>query len=767
MWTLALLVGCREDDPAGPWSVPAFTVRTGVEIATVLDAEPRETLTLLDDAGAPLLGMIADDLGQAHFSYVPSTFTVIDSLDGGKTPMVDGSVLDPGDYEIVSDDDPRRRSGRFRVMAIDEAGPESLYASQPLRGVEYSAILGPMGDLEEGYQYLRMRDGTLLGAMVRFPDRALYGDGPWPTVIEYSGYSPSRPDQIEPGTQIANALGYATVAVNMRGTGCSGGVFDTFNRAQHADGYDIVEIVARQDWALHHQVGMVGLSYPGISQLYVASTAPPSLAAIVPSSVIADAWEMQWPGGIYNSGFTRSWVGQRESEAALGGSSWVEERIAAGDEVCADNARLGTQNIDFESFLRGLRFRPADADDRDLALLVGQIEAPTYLLGAWQDEQTGPLFGSLLDRFARSPQSRFEVYNGRHPDGYSPDRVYRWYEFLELYVAERVPRMNQFIRGLGAMEFAGEFGYESYTFPPDRFADLADDDHAAALARFEQEPAVRLLLEVGGADGPAGLPVPRAEASFARWPAPEAEPIAWFFDEGGALASRPPRTEGADAWRFDPEAATDTFFGPAGYELMVPLWDLDWRPFAAEDQVAYETAPFDAPVVLAGPGLARLWVRSPSEPDVQVQVTLTEIRADGNEVLVQLGWLDLGHRAATEEDALRLHRTYGTDDWQAVPVGEWIEADVELSSFAHPFRAGSRLRVAVSTPGRNHGTWEFEPPAYAGRPSFHLGRGGARASSLALTTLPGLEVPEALPPCPSLRGQPCRPAAPVANTAVE
>ena len=88
-------------------------------------------------------------------------------------------------------------------------------------------------------------------------------------------------------------LGYATVSVNMRGTGCSGGVFDVFNRAQHADGYDIVETVARQSWVLNNQVGMVGLSYPNIATirwLYQSTIT----GAIVPLSTIADAWEMQW-----------------------------------------------------------------------------------------------------------------------------------------------------------------------------------------------------------------------------------------------------------------------------------------------------------------------------------------------------------------------------------------------------------------------------------------------------------------------------------------
>src|SRR5690606_6481448 len=111
------------------------------------------------------------------------------------------------------------------------------------------------------------------------------------------------------------SFGFAYVGVNMRGTGCSGGVFDTFSPAQSADGYDIVEIVARQPWVKHGRPGLMGISYSGISQLYVAATNPPSLAAITPLSVIEDPWEQQWPGGVYNGGFTREWLASRDDES--------------------------------------------------------------------------------------------------------------------------------------------------------------------------------------------------------------------------------------------------------------------------------------------------------------------------------------------------------------------------------------------------------------------------------------------------------------------
>ena len=94
----------------------------------------------------------------------------------------------------------------------------------------------------------------------------------------------------------------------MRGTGCSGGAFDYFERLQSLDGYDIVETVARQPWVLHHKVGTMGISYGGISQLFLAATDPPHLAAIAPLSVIDDSSTTLYPGGILNTGFTLPWA---------------------------------------------------------------------------------------------------------------------------------------------------------------------------------------------------------------------------------------------------------------------------------------------------------------------------------------------------------------------------------------------------------------------------------------------------------------------------
>src|SRR5699024_50433 len=131
------------------------------------------------------------------------------------------------------------------------------------------------------------------------------------------------------------------------------------------DGYDVIEAVARQPWVKNSSPGMVGLSYSGITQLYTAATQPPSLAAVTPLSVIRDPWLQQWPGGVYNGGFTKQWLAERDRQASAGGSGWVDQRIEEDDETCAANQELREQNIDFEEFGRSLVNRPPAVDDRD------------------------------------------------------------------------------------------------------------------------------------------------------------------------------------------------------------------------------------------------------------------------------------------------------------------------------------------------------------------------------------------------------------------
>lgn len=727
-------------------------VAPGVETLTVTGATPGAELDVSDDQGAVIVTIVADDSGNAHLAFVPDEPAVLRDLDDIAAALSHGATLAPGRYTVTDRSvDPPEVHGPVTVLSVDDLPDPSLYDQV----------------LDEGFGYLTVRDGVSLSIMVRFPNEDLFGPAPWPTVIEYSGYGPSNPDLPQPGSVLANLLGFAVVGVNMRGTGCSGGVFDIFSPAQSADGYDVVETVARQPWVLHGRPGMVGLSYPGISQLYVASARPPHLAAITPLSVIDDLWRQQWPGGTYNTGFTRAWLAARDAETQAGGMAWDQARIDAGDEVARANQAIRSQNFDFERFGRAIEnFRPT-LESRSVGSVVGRIDVPVYMTGAWQDEQTGSRFAHMIERFDSSPHSKFNLFNGHHPDGFSPMVILRWFEFLSFHVARRVPTVPELIRTFAPMQFAEFFGYEA-VLEPDRFGHHGDD-FDAALAEYLDEPRVRMMFESGAGHEVAGATAHRYEVEVASFPPPGVRPRRWWLHTGGKLVDHVPVDDDGECYRDDPEAGASAYSG----ELLVdlnrftqPQVPITWTRFADEDRVAYETDALDEHLVLAGHGHLDLWI-APGTDDTSVQITLTEIRADGLEQRVQCGWHRLVHRAEDPalSDDLRVDYTFTPQDRRPLVPGEWVNSRVPLYPVAHVVRAGSRLRVAISTPGRDHPFWCFDNPTVEG--ALHVvGCGGSHPSCLVLPVWDvDLDVPDDLPPGGSLRGQPTRAAEPIANVA--
>ena len=721
-------------------------ISAGVETLTITQATPGTRLRLEDGDGRPLVTSVVDRAGNAHLAYLPRDHQVINGLDDLVGVVREGHTLEPGDYALV-DETTGERHAPITVLAIDDH-PDTAH---------YDQVVSP------GFGYLTMRDGVQLSVMVHTPDEALYGPAPWPTVIEYSGYGPSNPDAPQPGMLIANLLGFAVVGVNLRGSGCSGGVYDVFSAAQSADGYDIVEIIARQDWVLHHRPGMVGLSYPGNTQLFVAATRPPSLAAITPLSVLDDLWRQQWPGGIYNSGFTRIWIQMRDAETKMGGMAWDQLRIDAGDEVAAANQQIRSIDLDFAQFGHAMdNYQPALASRR-AADLVSRIEVPVYLTGSWQDEQTGSRAALMLDRFTGSPRAVFTMTNGHHPDGYSPMLISRWFEFLSFYVARRVPQLNPMVREFAPALFAEHFGYTA-VIDEDRFADLADD-FDAALARFESEPPVRLLFESGAANEVAGAPGHRYELSAETFPLPETEPRTFWLGPAEALTDSPDVGEGLNTYEDDLDAGSFSYALTDDFDAFIqPTIPFEWTSFDDNHVVRYETTIAET-FTVAGQGHLDLWLR-PSTTDTAVQVTLTEVRPDDTEIRVQSGWHRPVHNVEdpTRSGTLRVDYTFAVEDRRPLDPGVWLRTRVPLLPFAHVFRAGSRLRIGISTPGRDHPFWRFENPVEPGA-THDVGHGGTHASALVLPIIGTPPHPAEPPAANALRGQPSRAARPVRGAA--
>ncbi|MEZ5210870.1 hypothetical protein [Gordonia sp. (in: high G+C Gram-positive bacteria)] len=172
--------------------------RGSVYQAYLLDARPGAQVRLLNGAGATVGSGTVDRLGSFLVRDLPAG--------GGYRFVVNGAT---GNTFAVRDEAPPNRS---------------LYAGQHLR---------------PGLNYVRMRDGVELAVTVRLPIGKTMADGPFPTVIEYSGYQHAAPDDFllgalgglahmpDPmapatgtllGNEVAPVAGFASVNVQMRGS---------------------------------------------------------------------------------------------------------------------------------------------------------------------------------------------------------------------------------------------------------------------------------------------------------------------------------------------------------------------------------------------------------------------------------------------------------------------------------------------------------------------------------------------------------------------
>ncbi|MFT3842704.1 MAG: CocE/NonD family hydrolase [Myxococcaceae bacterium] len=720
----------------------AFKVRESVEQLHVTHATPGDELVLLDPHGKQVQTGTVDMLGSLIFRHVTA-----------------------GKGYRVQTKKPVTQSKELTVMSVESSKPAGdFYSKQALHA---------------GFNYLTMRDGTTLSAWVTLPNKS---NGPFPTVVNYSGYAASEPEDPNPdfmalcsdfpivctppqdGTALlAGMLGYATVSVNMRGTGCSGGAYDYFETLQLLDGYDIIEIVGAQSWAYQHKVGMVGLSYPGISQLFVASQKPPSLAAIAPMSVIGSTNTTLLPGGMLNDGFALDWVTNVLSKAVPYGQGWEQKQVDKGDMECKENQLLHGQLIDNVAQAREVKFYdPAQHDRYNPSLWVDQIDVPVFLTGQWQDEQTGPYFFLLFDKFKNAPALRMTAVNGVHIDGVSPQVLIEWQTFLELFVAKRVPQDPTKVRNISPLIFQSVFNALE-SLPASRFSSYGT--YEEALAAWKAEQPLRVLFEAGAGDmNDLGAPESTFEHSFGQYPPAETVPTTLYLQPSGALSGTAPAdSSSASQFTLDPAAGERGVLAPGGdpwAKLPAYAWE---QPNASEAAVFVGDA-LPADMVTLGTASADLWVNSPVD-DADLQVTLSEVRPDGKEVYVQSGWLRASYaKPGPHASVLWPDQTFLEGDWAPLVPGQWTQVRIGTAGFAHVFRAGSKVKFAVDTPGGVRAAWKFKLATFPEAVAYAIGHEAAHPSKMVLPVIGGMTAPTPLPPCPSLRGQPCRDEVPYTNT---
>ena len=542
--------------------------------------------------------------------------------------------------------------------------------------------------------YVTMSDGTELRYTVYLPSAT----GTFPTLLQYDGYAagtnPYENGQDQFGPRML-ARGYAILGVNVRGSGCSAGTFDVFEHQWARDGYEVVEWAAQQSWSNGH-VGMFGTSMPAIMSLYVAALRPPHLDAIAPAAALADLYrDVAYPGGIFNASFPTAWTVLQKA-----GDQDIPLVVAAdgGDTRCLGYS--AAHNAPDRIVAAQARAHPYDDAfwSRSLRDRMADVTAPVLSMTSWQDEQVSSRVMSayaLLD-----PATSWHVMtNGDHGTSITAPAFGNVQEaFFDHFVAG-VPN------GFAATPHVQVWHeLDRTTWTPGWVTTHASPPVPAPLS-FRLTPTGGLV--VGG-------PVPSGSVSYLY---PGLAPVA-------AAGAGEPEAEGL------------------GYQ-------------APGTGATFTTAAFASPVELFGSASADLWVSS-TATDTDLQVTLSEIRADGQETYVQRGWLRASHRALDTARSTTLLPYHPHTAAASAPLTPRVpeRMRLEILPFGHVFRAGSRLRLTVEAPAGATGLRVFRIlPAPAVNTVW---TGAGHESRLVVGTLTATGVPAAYPACGSLVNQPCR-----------
>ncbi|HEY1359644.1 MAG TPA: CocE/NonD family hydrolase, partial [Thermoleophilaceae bacterium] len=447
----------------------------------------------------------------------------------------------------------------------------------------------------------------------------------------------------------------------------------------------------------------------GISQVGVAGLRPPHLDAIAPFQVATDLYrDAGYPGGIQNTGFGAFWAGVDQPQASY--HSGAQHAATAADSACAQaQATHAASEPTHNLGVQGLQHTFDDAywQDREPGANAAKIDVPTFGCLSWQDDEASSRSSSYLSEL--DPARTWVVAtNGYHAQ-----------------CALHAPRISD--------ELVAFF---------DRFVKHESNG-------FERTPHIQLWHEAS--TDSAGNDVPSWVTRFRSFSSMPVRPLALYFRSGGELSLTPPKgEEQPDQYAYPGPTLGNEDGIVAGQHNL--LWKGEEPPGAS---VGYSTPALTRDAEFFGSGSADIWLSS-TAPDTDLQITLTEVRPDGQEVYVGRGWLRASHRALDAKRSTRL-APYHTDqqaDARSLEPGQPTLMRVQLWPFDHVFRKGSSVRLWIDAPTGMTGGWSLD---FIKTPALNqVYADGDHRSAIALGYLEGGHAEAPLPACDTLLNQPCR-----------
>ena len=510
----------------------------------------------------------------------------------------------------------------------------------------------------------RMRDGTMLYSDIYRPSSG----GPFPVILMRLPYDKTQAANINyrhPSWYARH--GYMVVVQDTRGRWRSEGDFYPF--AQEAeDGYDTVEWAA----SLPHsngRVGMYGFSYDGTTQLQAALERPPSLRTICPGFTGSQYYEgWAYNGGAFALAFNASWATNLAMDDARrrGDDATTQSLLAA---FLGAPSFYGHLPLKEYPPLVGSRFgryffdwldHPAYDDywrrwsiDEDYS----RIDVPAMHIGGWYDV------------FVGGTTKNFEGL--------------RWEATSEASrLAQKLLVGPWYHLPWSRLTGAADFGQQA--------RNIVDDWQLRWFGQFLQDEDTGVLTS------PATIFLMGQNhwIEESSWP-PEGTKLRDYYlrsrgsansiDGDGQLSAEPPDKEPPDVYTYDPIFPIPSSGGHSGFVPSVaPMGPADQAGVEVLNGVlVYTSAPLEKDLTVIGQVSVTLYAAT-SASDTDFTAKLCVVSPEGRSTNIQEGIVRARYRESLS------HPTPITPD-------EVYEYRIELGPTAYVFKAGSRIRVQVSS----------------------------------------------------------------------
>jgi putative CocE/NonD family hydrolase len=481
--------------------------------------------------------------------------------------------------------------------------------------------------------WIPLSDGSRLAVRIWLPEDA--ERNPVPAILEYLPYRKNDFTALRDSIRhpYFAGHGYASVRVDMRGSGDSDGIlYDEYLPQEQDDALEVLAWLAEQPWCTG-AVGMIGISWGGFNGLQVAARRPPQLKAVISLCSTDDRYadDVHYMGGCVNYD-ALPWASIMLAYNALPpdprfvGDRWREMWLARMEQTPAY----------IETWLRHQR-RDVFWQHGSVCEDYAAIECPVYLVGGWADGYTNAI-PRLLAGLSCPRKGLIGPWSHNYPERGTPGPAIG-------FMQECLRWWDTWLKGIDTGIMA--------------------------------EPMLRTWLQESVPPQSYYVTRPGHWVADPDWPSPNITPQTYWLNEG----------------RLDPAPANEHRLDLLGAELtgqQAGVWcpygragdmPLDQRPDDALS-LCFSSAALDAPIEILGYPEVTLTV-AVDQPLALVAVRLCDVTPTGASTLVSWGLLNLTHRDSHIQPS-------------PLEPGRPYQVTVQLNAIGYILPARHRWRVSVS-----------------------------------------------------------------------